>query len=273
MTGGPPEQEPLPPAETPPSTAASRARKKAVSTRQAAKKAAAAPTQRLPAVDAAAEPTPDPLQPGAASAAVSNPAPAPDPALAPALDPAPQPEPEPAPPANGGYPVIDGIVWKPLHPDGVAAGKLSATWSFVAAISAVVVFVLGLFLVGFADEFSAGLVAILGAVSGGILLLGVGVGMLQLEALRAESVSMPIGAEGRIRSADGGAAAVLPAETLKELRQGLAGLTTARAAIFAGAFLLAIAALGGGISLTGDAADEPTPTPSPSVTPTESSNN
>ena len=161
-------------------------------------------------------------------------------------------------------------MWKPLHPDAVAAGKLSATWSFVAAVTASVVFVLGLFLVGLSDEFSAGLVAILGAVSGGILLLGVGVGMLQLEALRAESVTIPIGAEGTIRSADDAGGAVLPAETLKELRQGLAGLTTARAAIFAGAFLLAVAALGGGISLTGGDADEPSPAPSPNVTSTES---
>jgi hypothetical protein len=169
--------------------------------------------------------------------------------------------------------VIEGIVWKPLYPDGVAAGKLSATWSFVAVIAALVVFVLGLFLVGFSDEFSAGLVAMLAAVSGGILLIGVGVGMLQLEALRAESVSMPIGVEGTVRSLDGTAAAVLPAETLKELRQGLAGLTAARAAIFAGAFLLAISALGGGISLAGDEDGEPTPTPSPSVTSTESPTN
>ncbi len=165
--------------------------------------------------------------------------------------------------------MVEGINWKPLHPQAAAARKLSTTWSFGGAIVAGVVFVLGFVAAGLTDGISGGLVALLGAVAGGVVLVSAGLGMLQLEALRAESVTIPTGDGPDRRSLTDGAA--LDPALLKELRQGLAGLTAARAAIFAGAFLLAVAAIGGGISLAGGEEDDDSEGPAPSPTVTQTS--
>lgn len=170
--------------------------------------------------------------------------------------------------------MVEGIAWKPLHPEAVSARQLSTTWSLAGAGVAGAVFVLGFVVVGLTDGFSGGLVALLAAAAAGIVLVVVGLGMLQLEALRAEAVAIPVAVEGHMRSlAEGAPPAVLGPEALKELRQGLAGLTAARAAVFAGAFLLAVAALGGGLSLAGDeegSSSEPSPSPTATVTVTPS---
>lgn len=88
-----------------------------------------------------------------------------------------------------------------------------------------------------------GVVAVAGAVAGGLLLLGAGIGMLSGEALRAHAESRPR------QRADRGLELGDVTAVATGLKEGLSGLTAARALVFAGAFLLAVAAIAGAITL------------------------
>ncbi|GAA2724101.1 hypothetical protein [Cellulomonas aerilata] len=104
-----------------------------------------------------------------------------------------------------------------------------------------------------------GILAIGSAVVGGLLLLGIGIGMLHGEALRAHAVGHdPTGAAGQEPAGDTGT-------VVQGLPHGLGGLTAARTLVLAGAALLATAAISGGIGLAG--ADETQDRPATTRTP------
>lgn len=166
--------------------------------------------------------------------------------------------------AGGGYQKIEGVTWTPVYDEVGVKGEVSLwrTIGYVLAGAVVLVVIVALAQAGdLAAATPMGVIAIGGAVVGGLLLLGAGIGMLSGEALRAQAAPTP-GAPDRGFDATG------VGEIAKGLREGLAGLTAARALVFAGAFLLAIAAIAGALSIdTADdgSADEPVPAASPTA--------
>ncbi|MFC4555377.1 hypothetical protein [Georgenia faecalis] len=121
----------------------------------------------------------------------------------------------------------------------------------IGLIVGVVALVLAAVVVG---EDRLALLAIGAAVVGGLAMIGAGIGWLAGEVLRAEPARPSI----QTLAADGFAPI---GEMFATLKEGLGGMTAPRALIFAGAFLLAVAAIAGAITAGGEAPDpDPTPT-------------
>lgn len=193
---------------------------------------------------------------------MTEPAPAPQPDPAPAPAPAPEPEPEtPAGPPASPYPETDGVVWVPVY-SGTEVTAEARKWITVGWVTAAVVGLLVVVLLVSEEGLGAAVLGVGGAVVAGLLLVAAGIGLVLGEALRAERVRPPQTERFAL------SAPSLSPELLKTLREGLSGLTAGRSLVFAGVFLLAVAAIGGGVSAAGaDGADgsDPTPTPSPSI--------
>jgi hypothetical protein len=168
--------------------------------------------------------------------------------------------------SGGGYQRIEGVTWTPLH-DAAGVKTEVSLWRTIGYVLAGAVVLVVIVALAQAGELAAatpmGVIAIGGAVVGGLLLLGAGIGMLSGEALRAQETVAP--ADVSVRGLDAG---VPVADLAKGLREGLAGLTAARALVFAGAFLLAVAAIAGALSIGGEAAADDADEPAPAVSPT-----
>ncbi|MBK9741218.1 MAG: hypothetical protein IPO93_17405 [Actinobacteria bacterium] len=150
----------------------------------------------------------------------------------------------------GGYPQVPGVAWVPMYGEK-ASRSHDANWRRLGYLSAGVVAVLALVALWRMDGDPAGqfgVVAIAGAVAGGLLLLGAGIGMLSGEALRAQAVP-PNPTRRADRDLLGGDIAAVATG----LKEGLSGLTAARSLVFAGAFLLSVSAIAGAISIRGAA--------------------
>ncbi|NCT90124.1 hypothetical protein GXB85_04030 [Cellulomonas sp. APG4] len=176
--------------------------------------------------------------------------------------------------AGGGYQKVEGVEWVPVYDKAGVEGQIS-TWRRVGgwAAGAVALLAALMAVLPVGDGHELGILAVAGAVAAGLLLLGAGVGLMAGEALRAEKVVARVpDADVRVRalSDDATVSGSFLEGALTSLGEGLKGLTAARALVFAGAFLLAVAAVAGGVAGTGAAGDGsgggPTPTPSPSVT-------
>lgn len=180
--------------------------------------------------------------------------------------------PEPGDDGSWAPPTIDGIRWVPMY-DAIETKNYVSRWSLMGYGLAAATLVAGLVLGIASDVDEAALVGVIGAVVAGLLLVCIGIGLLAGESLRAESV--PAISDSAESVAGVRMFTVNDISKIGEVFvKGLSGLTAPRAAIFAGAFLLAIAAIGGGITATGDGDDgsgpgsTPTPTASTSVVPT-----
>ena len=157
------------------------------------------------------------------------------------------------------YLPTEGVRWIPLFEDqpkgwrGTARGRARVglvVGIFAAAIVLILVAILSIS-AGEPETF-AGLLGIGGAVAAGLFMVFTGVGLLASEALRAVRVTEDGSVRTPMVNIMGGAGVDKVLITVKE---GLQGLTPARALIFAGAFILAVAALGSGISSESDAGD------------------
>lgn len=172
------------------------------------------------------------------------------------------PEPPPAPPPGSPYPETDGVVWVPVH-SGTEVTAEARRWTTIGWVTAAVIGLVAIVLILRQDGLGAVVLGIGGAVAAGVLLVTSGIGLVLGEALRAERVPPP--QTERFAAS----ALSLSPELLKTLREGLSGLTAGRSLVFAGVFLLAVAAIGGGVSAAAadgeDGADGTDPTPSPSV--------
>jgi hypothetical protein len=161
--------------------------------------------------------------------------------------------------SNGDYPAINGITWHATY-TSTEVKQANLRW----AVGGVV---LSLAFLGFAALVlsratgAAAVVGITGAVVGGLLLVCAGIGQMHGEVLHAEDASAPLppGSLGlAVRGLD-------PVAVVHALKEGIGGLTAARSMVFAGAALLAVAALGAGVSALGGSGTTPGATPSPSV--------
>lgn len=173
-----------------------------------------------------------------------------------------------------GYQQVEGVDWVPVYDSAGVDGQI-ASWRRVGGWSAGVVALLAVLIavLPVGDGHELGILAVAGAVAAGLLLLGAGVGLMAGEALRAEKVVARVpDADVRVRglTADTAVSGSFLEGALTSLGEGLKGLTAARALVFAGAFLLAVAAVAGGLAGAGAQADGEnggsTPTPTPSVT-------
>ena len=216
------------------------------------------------------------------------PAPAPQPQPVPPQHPAPPPQhpappPQhpkapPPPPPQPLYAAIPGIRWVPLYDgngtDPKGPADRAKLWMRIGTIGAGVVaaaVVLLAILLGDSDNLGT-VIGVGGAVAVGLLMICVGIGLLTGEALRAERVVARPPTPQVTAEAFTGDDLTKYATVLQE---GLRGLTAARALVFAGALLLSIAALAGGISTAGSDGDgdgngDGTSTEAPATTPAPS---
>ncbi|GEM_PF-3742930 len=164
--------------------------------------------------------------------------------------------------SGGSYPAIAGITWRATYsPEEV---KKASTYWTVGGVVLALAFLVFAGLVLHKATGAAAVVGIAGAVVGGLLLVCAGIGQMHGEVLHAEDTTParpPADRRGVWKGAETAAVVV------RALREGIAGLTAARSLVFAGAALLAVAALGAGLSALGgaDAGTEPAADPSPSA--------
>lgn len=160
---------------------------------------------------------------------------------------------------SGGYPSVEGITWRATYSQ--AEVKQRSLWWTVGGGVVSAFFLVFAGLVLYRMTGAPAVVGITGAVVGGLVLVCAGIGQLHGEVLHAQDVEPQ-----RVRPAVLESTGV--ADVVRALKEGVGGLTAARSMVFAGAALLAIAALGAGLSALGGDGDDPVPSPSPSVSPT-----
>ncbi|MCA5893624.1 hypothetical protein LEP48_09710 [Isoptericola sp. NEAU-Y5] len=185
----------------------------------------------------------------------------PDPAAPSTPGPTPVPNADPPQPS---WPTIEGIAWVPAYEASQVRAAMGL-WRTIGAWSAVVLFLASVVLAFVTSGAEVAIIAVGGALALAALLVCVGIGMIQGEALVAKrrKILVPSTPEGLRNLINSG---VVDADQLKVLKDAVSTSTPGRAVIFAGVFILTAGVIAAAIaSFSVEDGAQPGPSPSPSV--------